>query len=622
MTNSTCSGHKDVCGFRHLDHFIGPLTSRFAPFPLYISDQQSSFSHDWLEINKDQELEQFYDLFVRSRPSLKPLKISKTQSGISIQDENDAADLEISFNRTLRVPEDGTVYNLPALFGPFPLVNVDLLDGKLPESMIQKSGLLIPMYQREALSLGFNESCRYIEASVQPKYRRGFAVKVLAGSVNAISGSQPGNSEGEEGLQDYIVTSKQARLDGFFAKAGVSIVRQFVAMTVPSGYTAEGQLKGEEGVGGVQLVIAPRFAGRGEFRTSGAKRLITLLQQKQSPAELGLEAGHALLVSGRELAEVYKKKSFKDEDPLGTGPTFFVRSYCYEEPQILPYPDDERPVLVQEAVLPVIDTSGGSKCLTVQPVFRITLTVQSCLTKDFRPAKGYLHPDLHDNNPSNPIGFTPDSRHDKTPMSVTWKVSPFMSLVHLFSILRRHFRYWVIAVFHQDIQLDNQVYTPLHAIIKGGARLVCQGYEHIYSNWMTRGEGGAPRQKRMASAWEMGLALGGKMYQDIYIDSDPAWWNWKRSRLVNIQMMNAVAFKSFTGISPSEPPLSFKDYIDRGLPFYHLISQSKLRGSGILAKLKSVGQIDSAAGVTHRMAINEVATVGCFVCRNYLSDTM
>lgn len=61
-------------------------------------------------------------------------------------DEYDGASIEITLNRTLRVPPDGTVYNFPALFGAFPLLNVDLMWDKLPAEMARKSGLLIPMF--------------------------------------------------------------------------------------------------------------------------------------------------------------------------------------------------------------------------------------------------------------------------------------------------------------------------------------------------------------------------------------------------------------------------------------------------------------------------------------------
>ena len=87
-------------------------------------------------------------------------------------------DLSLKLRRTLRVPEDGKSYPLPAYFGSYPLLNVETFSDRLPLHMRKKGGLFIPMFQREALSLDFgcsSEEC--------------FAIRVYAGSINAISGN-------------------------------------------------------------------------------------------------------------------------------------------------------------------------------------------------------------------------------------------------------------------------------------------------------------------------------------------------------------------------------------------------------------------------------------------------
>ena len=56
-------------------------------------------------------------------------------------------------------------------------------------------------------------------------------------------------------IQDYVVTPKQSWLDGIASHDGR--VRQFVAMSLGSGYSVEAQVTGKELVGGLQFMITP-----------------------------------------------------------------------------------------------------------------------------------------------------------------------------------------------------------------------------------------------------------------------------------------------------------------------------------------------------------------------------
>jgi hypothetical protein len=121
----------------------------------------------------------------------------------------------------------------------------------------------------------------------------------------------------------------------------------------------------------------------------------------------------------------------------------------------------------------------------------------------------------------------------------------------------------------------------------------------------------------------MGLALGGKIYQDICIDPQPEWWNWERSQFINIQILNAVAFKLFTGFKEAlPPPLSFRQYVNARMPFFHLISQSEMVGSEVLAKLKTVGEKDLESGVNRDCQLDGVTPTGCVICEQSLADTI
>jgi hypothetical protein len=252
-------------------------------------------------------LEQFYDDFVRRSENVYdqyPMHLKHDDNSILISEGRDKVGnhTRISFDRTLRVPEDGTLYGIPALFGPFPIVYVDRLKAHNLDNIRCKGGLLIPLYQREALVLSFNpdrEANKY-RSSWNSASDFNFAIRVLCGSVNALTGCAATKDTSQPfQRQDYVVAPRQVRLDGFLTKK--NLVHQFVAMPLGSGYTVEGQITGEESIRGIQLVIAPKFRGRGEF--------IGCDRQCASPEELGLKVGDSLLMTGEHV--LARTRSFK-----------------------------------------------------------------------------------------------------------------------------------------------------------------------------------------------------------------------------------------------------------------------------------------------------------------------
>jgi hypothetical protein len=153
----------------------------------------------------------------------------------------------ISFQRTLRIPDDGKLYPLPPSTGEFPVLDLENFDGSIPQSWRQHGHVLIPMYQREALWLAFDAA-----------YWKPNAVKVGVGRINAVSG-QDWDLELHDNPQDYIVCPEQPWLDGI--NAGDGSVRQFVAMPLGSSYTLEAQLSGKEEYGGIQIAVFEPQAG-------------------------------------------------------------------------------------------------------------------------------------------------------------------------------------------------------------------------------------------------------------------------------------------------------------------------------------------------------------------------
>jgi hypothetical protein len=81
-----------------------------------------------------------------------------------------------------------------------------------------------------------------------------FAIKVATGKINAVTGDN-----WKDGLkrrpQDYMVSTEQPWLDGYCVEKG--FIRQFVAMPLGSGYSAEEQITGEAEHGGIQIVVYP-----------------------------------------------------------------------------------------------------------------------------------------------------------------------------------------------------------------------------------------------------------------------------------------------------------------------------------------------------------------------------
>ena len=208
--------------------------------------------------------------------------------------------VEIEFQRTLRIPDDGRTYPLPPSLGRFPLRHVDDFADRVPQEWLQRGGVLMPMYQAEALWMNF-----------EGEYP--FALKIAAGKVNAVSGGS-----WQDGLQrrpqDYVVIPGQPWLDGFAVAKGV--IRQFVAMPLGAGYTVEEQLSGKAEFGGMQFQAIPMKARKyyeSEVLPELPTRLAQVVQRVTfkdlmsdavmagcASASLGLGAG------GKMRQEIYK----------------------------------------------------------------------------------------------------------------------------------------------------------------------------------------------------------------------------------------------------------------------------------------------------------------------------
>ena len=161
-------------------------------------------------------------------------------------------DFSVAFSRTLRIPDDGRFYPLPPGLGSFPVRRIDDYADRVPEEWRQHGGVLVPVYQREAMWISF-----------EAPYWRSIAAKIAIGKVNVLSGkpwseklTPPGRRRrflrADEELQDYLVCPEQPWIDGI--QIGGGRIRQFVAMPLGMGYTVEAQVTGAEKWGGLQIV--------------------------------------------------------------------------------------------------------------------------------------------------------------------------------------------------------------------------------------------------------------------------------------------------------------------------------------------------------------------------------
>jgi len=161
----------------------------------------------------------------------------------SFPEIHDDARMSISFQRTLRIPDDNKVHYLPPGLGSFPLRHVDDFANRIPAAWREHGGVMLPMFQSEALWLNFDSHCRYP-----------FLVKIATGKVNAVSGEAWRDGPNRD-PQDYVVVPTQPWLDGYCVKKGE--IRQFVAMPLGQGYTTEEQVTGKAEHGGIQIVAYP-----------------------------------------------------------------------------------------------------------------------------------------------------------------------------------------------------------------------------------------------------------------------------------------------------------------------------------------------------------------------------
>ncbi|KAL8292826.1 hypothetical protein RQP46_000520 [Phenoliferia psychrophenolica] len=312
-------------------------------------DGESSYEAGKLAIGKNTPLIEYVDKWCASRMTGQTASQSKsfaelTGNGLSVNG------VHVELNRTLRVPDNGKRHFLPPGLGTFPLKAVS--SAKLaPESIKSRGGFVTPLFQREALWIGFENKTHKMPA-----------VKVSIGGINAISGLPRDADKAalDASFQDYIVAGSQPWLDGICTEPGV--VRQFVAMPLGKGYTVEEQLTGEAKVGGIQLDFyntrsCPFSVGVKKADPDAHSKAERHLDYYKSPAELDLQG--TLSIRPIATTPIQHFPLFRHADQPGHSSITF---------EAMVYPKSEGPFMDI-----MVKTLTGKT---------ITLIVQSCETID------------------------------------------------------------------------------------------------------------------------------------------------------------------------------------------------------------------------------------------------
>jgi hypothetical protein len=246
------------------------------------------------------------------------IELKRDSLVVSFPEVHPSATLKINFQRTLRIPDDGANYPLPPGLAKFPLRHVDDFEGRVPKPWIEHGGVAFPMYQSEAMWIRFDGTYDGDRCVTYP-----FAVKIATGKVSAISGEGwlPGLNRAP---QDYVIVPDQPWLDGYCVEKGV--IRQFVAMPLGSGYSAEEQITGNAEYGGLQILAYPMKREAFEKRFPKRERVDDGIRFMLSDSCVCESAAPdmSLAPGGRMRQEIYEDPYTMDDWDLNQSSRCFV----------------------------------------------------------------------------------------------------------------------------------------------------------------------------------------------------------------------------------------------------------------------------------------------------------
>ncbi|KAG0637416.1 hypothetical protein HOY80DRAFT_269585 [Tuber brumale] len=578
-------GYSDIYGFKihggEDDFVIAPFTPKSTVTTLTVASGPSCYDlRKGYQINCDETLIKFFN---RRHETKGSGCFNLINHGMYLSVGDTLRRVTIQFKRILRIPDDFNTYHLPQDVGSFNLFETSAFE-KMPSSLRAKGGFFFPIYQREALCLAFS----YFElASNSKRNDCQFAIKVYAGGVNALSGAVV---DGEDELgQDYIVVPLQKWLGGF--STGPGEAKQFVPMPLGSGYTVENQLTGKENIGGIQLEIVPRYLddclfGKVSVGAENVKVDTEILEKASfdhflTPRELGLLPGDRIYM--QDLGETPYNYDFEYPDKeIGSleGRTV-VPKYSMKE---------ERPTFVHELFI-------GDRTHRYDPRSSLVVTPIMAI----------------------PLIIIPEAAWGLVPFNLN--CSPFVRIRDLSRAVQRMISGdWIVQVLEfPKGKFESDMAKTLHQIgISESVRVHVRGIRVTE----LRCGGAGVRRKEGSGGWDMGLAAGGRIKQTITKDLDPRVWNKADMKMVNIQMVNSVAFEAITGLAPPMPTVSFEDYAKAKIPYYIHDQANPAWIRRQFDSVSTVSEIDTEKDVEFLESLKSPGgtLVGCVCCERNMCD--
>jgi len=564
-----------------------------------------------LLINEDETFDYFGEQVALHRPmyiTMPPSGDSPAPSlaGTKIQVRCGSVRLAISFMRTLRIPDTDELQMTPSAMGRFPLFNAAQFASTLPPSMVQKGGLFLPMYQREAMFMlfecesdhGTKNDPHFVKTHHwdcrESENPEALAMRVYIGGVNVLTG-KPAPSperlgkaqEAEPPQQDYLVVPGQKTLYGVSSGDG-STVRQFVAMRPGFGYTVEEQLADTRGsVGGIQLEfwqekqteppqirpmyppmrwklrgtkenVSPTRSEYGDLRRAGAN----------TPRKLGLKVEDEFNLQECPLEAIQKNFT-----PYAT--RLNIDDDCH-----YPDPSKQRAALIHDLFPGKIIRPGAVlevNAVTDPLIASVGYAPERLCDVSFARRNWREGPPVE----KNTLAFRARRWRPISPEECrSYKCSPFLMGWELHNMVRsdaffklaKHQPHHVYLGFNDKRVWNERIWSERHKTLFGYGIRGAQPVElYCFYDPPTGPEAILDRDRTKKSpTWQLGISGGGLLRQDIYPDPiQPPFsrWDVTGARFINIQILDSVAFNMVTGMPAPQTPVTVQVYAACGLQY-------------------------------------------------------